>query len=392
MENTFWERILDNIVSRIFVVFLGLIATGITIYAFFIEQNVKLNYEVVSNTNVLDFNAELSKLEVFYDSTNLKQTQENLKVITIKVVNKGEKDLLKSYYDENEPLGLIVKEGQIIEIPELIETSSDYLKQNVVIQKPSLSRLEFSNVILETDEYFTFKLLVLHKKSETPNLYPIGKIAGQKQIEILQLSESKASQNFFSRTFEGDIWIQLVRLVFYFLAVVLAIVAIALLTERINSYRSRKRKKSLINRFKNSKSYEYTRMDDAIFDRYLNEDTDVLKRMSKLIEDEQNLNKQYAYIKKRLRSKEYRRYRRLEYETRITAKYNDFDLSVFKEMQNDGIVFEEGDRLIINQAMKDTLNKFIDFLKSEGEYKLSRRYPMISAEVDIDDIPLQSVN
>ncbi len=36
-------------------------------------------------------------------------------------------------------------------------------------------------------------------------------------------------------------------------------------------------------------------------------------------------------------------------------------------MINDGIVFREQDRLVINQAMKDTLDKFIEFLKVKGE-------------------------
>lgn len=78
MEYTNFKNLFDNFASKSFITILGIVAAIITIYAFLQEKKVDLRYEIIANTNVLDFNADVCKLEVTYDSTNLKLTNENL--------------------------------------------------------------------------------------------------------------------------------------------------------------------------------------------------------------------------------------------------------------------------------------------------------------------------
>ena len=177
-DNNVINRILDSIVSKTFIALIGLVGAIVTIYAFLQEKSVDIRYEIIANTNVLDFNADISKLAVIYDSTNLKETNENLRIITVKIVNNGNQHLLKEYYDEKEPLGLKTSAGKVIERPEIIQTSNDYLKRNLEIQEStSGNHISFSQVILESGEFYIVKFLVLHKKTEEPQIMAFGKIA-----------------------------------------------------------------------------------------------------------------------------------------------------------------------------------------------------------------------
>jgi hypothetical protein len=384
MEENIFKRLLDSFASRTVLALLGLIGTVVTIYAFLQEKKVDLRYEIIANTNVLDFNADISKLEVFYDSTNLKQTQENLRIYTVRVINNGDQNIIKEYYDENEPLGIQISSGKIIEKPQLIQTSNDYIKRNLKITDYEQDKINFSQVILESGEFYIVKLLVLHKKDATPKIISFGKIAGQKNIDVVNSIDVKEELTFWGKVFLGNIWVQILRLLAYFMVGVLIIALIFFSSERIDSYRGSKRRIKIVEEFKALKTYQYTRMDDAIFDRYKKSDYNPFSEMSTLIKDAEQLNKTYKKLTEQLKSKEYRRFRRDE-DGSIIHNYESDDFSIINEMINDGIVFREQDQLIINQAMKDTLDKFIEFLKSKGERTRRHFAPITDIEFESEN-------
>lgn len=384
MEENIFRRLFESFASRTVLALLGLLGTGITIYAFLQEKKVDLRYEVVSNTNVLDFNADISKLEVYYDSTSLKQTKENLRIYTVKIINNGDENIIKEFYDINEPLGIKISSGKIIEVPQIIQTSNDYIKRNLKVTNYQKDKISFSQVIIESGEYFMVKLLVLHNKETTPNIISFGKIAGQKIISVVNAIDVKDETSFWSKTYFGNIWVQLLRLLSYFIIGVLIILFIVFVSERIDIYRDKKRRLKMISEFKHLKSYQYTRMDDAIFDRYQLKDSDRFKQMLTLIVDEKKLNVIYTELAENLKSKEYRHFRRIENDDKVDYYLNPEYFSIINEMISDGIVFKENDRLVINQAMKDTLNKFVNFLKENGEFKGHHFQPTTNVQFDTE--------
>lgn len=390
-ENNIVNRLLESVVSKTFIVLIGLAGAIVTIYAFLQEKTVDVRYEIIANTNVLDFNADISKLAVIYDSTNLKETKENLRIITVKIVNNGDQHLLKEYYDENEPLGLKISAGKIIEKPEIIQTSNDYLKRNLKVQEyPESDHISFSQVILESGEFYIVKFLILHKKNDAPKIISFGKIAGQKKITVVNAADVKTEQSFWVNTYEGNVWTQLLRLISYFLAGMLIIVVIIVISEQIDSKREKKRKRRIVDDFKGLKTYEYTRMDDALFDRYKSEGGRHLEQMVNLLKDENELNETYKKISEELKSKEFRRHRRIQ-DDKLRLFYEEDSWSLINEMINDGIIFKEQDTLRINQAMKDTLEKFLTFLKEKGGFKkdrIFRHYPsgtITTTDIEIDE-------
>ena len=364
-ENNQFKRFFQNYISQTFIAFFGIIGTIITIYAFLQEKKVELRYEILSNTNVLDFNADVNKLNVIYDSTNLRQTHENLRIYTIKIINIGEQTLTNNFYDKNDLIGIKILNAKIIEKPQIIETSNNYINRNAKIINYTKNNFSFYPIIIEKGEFYTIKFLVLHKTNSSPKLISIGKIADQKNIEIVNSIDIKSKEPFIEKTFLGNFWVQLLRLISYFFAGALIFITVMLLSEWFDNVSSKIKRQKLLKEFKKKSDYTYTKIDEAIFERYLNNDFFQLREMYYLLKNEEKLNEKYTNSIEGLKNKEYRR---IDRNKRI--RYFSQEYHIINEMISDGIVFKEDEKLSINQPMKDTLEKFIAFLKVKNKLHL----------------------
>ena len=67
------------------VAILGVISAFVTISAFIIQitqqSKTVVQFEIVTNSNVLDINTNISKLDIIYDSTSLKHHNQNLQYL-----------------------------------------------------------------------------------------------------------------------------------------------------------------------------------------------------------------------------------------------------------------------------------------------------------------------
>ena len=106
---------------------------------------------------------------------------------------------------------------------------------------------------------------------------------------------------FWKESFGGSIWIQLIRLVVYFLIVVFIILAIVWIDEYFDNRKERKTKEKVVRNFKSTKNYQYSKMDDVIFDKYHSVGDSFIKPCLLATKDEDDLNKRYQYIVTRLR-------------------------------------------------------------------------------------------
>lgn len=284
---------------------LGAIAAIISIYVFFFqEKKVDLQYEIVANTNVLDINAEVGRLDITYNGMSLKEKNEHLRIINLRVINRGNENILKEYFDDNDPVGFRVSQGKIIEKPELIDASSQYLKDNLQVLVDTSGRVRLSKVILESKEYIVLKLLVLHKSNNLPEIIPTGKVAGMKQINVINSLELKDQTPFFIQVFSGSLFVQTVRAVSYFLIVVLIIVVIILLSDKVSTIKKKHKRQSIVEEFKNLKNYNYSKMDDAIFERYVTDGPNLFTQIKELLDNDKLLNESYHKSLARLKKKE----------------------------------------------------------------------------------------
>lgn len=371
-SSSFLHWLTDSLFSRVFISLAGLVAAVMTIFLFFQDRKINLEYQILSTTNVIDLNADVSELDIIYDSTSLKKTKENLKVVTIKIINTGNEDILKSYFDQNAPIGIGVDNGRIIETPEIIDWSDEYLKNNFTINFDKSDSVTFSNVILEQNEYVTLKFLIIHRTNSDPSWNPFGKIAGQKAILIKSKQEAITESSFWHRAFYGTAGVQVVRLFGYFIGLITIVLIIALIASTLSEYFEGRKRKKWIKEFIKGEDYHYNRMDDAIFDRYEEDGISKFKRISYLTNDETKLNETHNKALKEL--KEGKQWDPRLHDRMFIEDNSRFDWSLINELVNDGLIIKEGKKLLINKPMKLTFESFATFLKSKGEFKHPTHY------------------
>lgn len=352
------------------IALVGLISAILGIYTFFVQDKVlQVDYEIIANTNVLDINANITKLDITYGGSSLKTTNQSLRIINLRVRNTGNESVLKSFYDNNDPLGVLVTKGRIIEKPELVGATSDYIKRNLVVKFDSTGRLSFSDIILEPNDFYTLKLLILYPSGQNPEVRPTGKVAGVKNIPVVSLAQgTKTEKSFWEITFGGSIYSQLLRALAYTFVVIGLIVLIVVSSESISEYREKQKRIRIVNDFKSEKSYDYNRMDDAIFTRFKNDGTESLLRYHNLSKDENRLNQKYnnwinklkRNVEDEIKENEISSKELLLNETFFSRRS---EWTIINEMINDGLAIKDKDKLVVNQPMKRSLGQFIEYLK-----------------------------
>jgi len=113
-------------------------------------------------------------------------------------------------------------------------------------------------------------------------------------------------------------------------------------------------------------------MDDALFERYINDDLFELIKMKDLLKDEKELNKIYLKSIERMEKRnkqgtpslatlEERQFRHMRFEN--------VEWDTINKMLKDGLIIKEKENIAINQPMKSTLYAFFTFLKDKKEIK-----------------------
>lgn len=345
---------------------IGVFSAIIGIYVFYFEDKVvSLEYEVIANTNVLDINADVSKVDVTYNGASLKSKTQNLRIINLRIINNGTECILKSHYDNNAPLGVLMKSGKIIERPELINTSNDYLKNQLKINYDSTGQVTFNDVILEPGQFYSIKLLVLHPSSTTPSILATGKIAGQNIIPIVS-TLPKEEKSFWAETFGGGIISQFTRALCYTIAFLALIIGLGVFATKISDKRRARKRKRITKDFKESNGYEYNKMDDAIFSHFIELDEDDLWEFQSLLKDQNEIRKLYdswkdhSKIEKNGLGDPETRYQLIRHNNYLYSdKWNHMH-----HMIKEGFLFIDDGTLSINRQMKSTLEMFLNYLKS----------------------------
>ncbi|SRX75643.1 hypothetical protein [Aequorivita antarctica] len=202
---------MNNSFLKIIFASLSGFAAILSVIAFFSEEKIEIKYSILAETNVLDLNADVNKLEVIYDSINLNRNNLNLKIYSIKIENIGNKSLSPNFYEVSDSIGVKLKGGKVIDQPEIVQTSSNYLDEKLKVVLNKSSELKFSQVILDPKEFFIIKILVLHKNNAKLQVISTGKIASQKDIPVITELDKEKNNSFIGRIFEGSILIQIIR-------------------------------------------------------------------------------------------------------------------------------------------------------------------------------------
>lgn len=352
----------------------GFLSALITLYIFlFPPKSISIEYEILSSTNILDIHAELSQLEILYEGKNILDSHENLKLVTLRVSNLGSEHVLLSHYDFNDPLGFILKSGKLAGPPELLGGNNDYLLSNIKLKVDS-TKVTFDPIILDSGDFFTIKFLIIHKITFTPEIHPIGKIAGVKNIPLKYANtDAPSSPNFLEILFAGNFFVQISRSLIYTFITLIFVVVIILALLKLKRKKNKIIRSRLVKEFKSSTGYTENKMDQAIFDKYVKKGFSSINRIRRFLRDENLLNEGYiGYLdKKEKRLSESQEASSESSEIRIERRLSkQSPSSSYFEMYQDGYISQnDSDRIVINTHMQHTLKNLINFVKDADPFR-----------------------
>lgn len=247
---------------------LAIVFGGISLYTEFIKDDSPLiEFELLSNAPVIDVREKLADLEVLYRKEDISKSGQALSVFLVRVINHGSANLLAAHYDPRTPLGILVSGATLVKA-EVVSSSSDYLSKaaRVNLGAPNVT---FEPVILEPNQWFLVKLLLLHDADSLPQLESQGKIAGMQAIPVVPPVPASDAEGFWAKAFEGSAWTQLVRLVAYFFGFILCVTVIVLPALLASEMLERGKRRRLIHQFKAGTKLPIDPADEFVFDGFL---------------------------------------------------------------------------------------------------------------------------
>lgn len=364
---------LDSKFSWSFLGFLiGIAGFG---YAIYIDYNndeyTDLSFEIISNTNVLDLNEEINDLVVNYKGENILQTNRNLKVLTVRINNTGTKHINNFDYDQGQNWGFKIKNGNIVNNPELISASNAYLKESILnIKADTLGKVIFPKIIIESGENFVVKVLTISSISENPTIQPFGKIAGINKFNVYETELESKELNFWQKLLVGNFLVHFVRFFFYLIVIIIFSVSFGLTMSKISdSFQAYKDKKK-IDKYRKNTSLEIDKNLDKVFEIFIKykkpfllkaqtvlSKKEILLRLLKL----NSIQQEKLQIVRDESPELFEPYSR-EFIREASSVYplNDFVISRLKKYE---VIEEKDDDVEIDENFVKALNDFIYFLK-----------------------------
>lgn len=211
-----------------FMALLALVAFAFAIYtAFFYEKKPHLVLTASQPAKVLDVHRPIGGLEVSYGGESLRGGENNLWVMSVVLRNEGNAEVRTGDYDVRDPVGLVLKNGQLLEQP-TVQSESDYIVKNLGVVRDG-NGVRFAPVIIEPGEALTLSLIVLGSGAEQPELLPVGKVAGTSGVELRRADDKTKSGVLRDIFYAERWWVQALRAMIYpfvFLIGVLVIAAV----------------------------------------------------------------------------------------------------------------------------------------------------------------------
>jgi hypothetical protein len=169
-------------------VLIAVASTVFALYVYFHHDQPDLVFEIDGQSDVFDLHRPLADLQVLFRKQDIEEQNLNLRILTLRVWNRGRVNVLQSFYDEQQNWGINVDPGQIVEV-RIGDSNSKYLEENLQPKITNKNSIQFNKVIFENGKYIDLDLLILHQKQARPKIKSYGKIAGLEEIAIVDATE-----------------------------------------------------------------------------------------------------------------------------------------------------------------------------------------------------------
>lgn len=265
---------------------LGVFGIVIGIYlSVFYEKAPQLDIEIISQFNALDIKESVERLDVIYDGKSLNAEGRSLSVIELKIINNGNASILRDYYDPESKAGFKVNYGSIPETPLVIDSDTSYHQREIMVERKNDNTILIPNIIINPNQYYTIKFIVLHDSSKKPTVQPLGVIAGFASINVLTKVEGGDNKNLIQSFFYGTLAMNIVRFIVLGAAFIFFTVFIGIIFSEISDFIFKIKKKRLINQFKMCNTQRLNDIPSSFFIFLENSEADLLSRMLKDIKE-----------------------------------------------------------------------------------------------------------
>jgi len=368
------KSLLETIENKVYWGVVGALLTiafgAIGLYTYFHEAKPSLLVEIVNESNVLDVHKSLENLTIFFDNENIQKKNLNLRIITVQISNNGEVDILQSYYDQKIKWGFNVSKGKIINDARIINSNSDYLRNNLAPKIIDGNTVELEKVILEKGKFISIEILVLHNKDTLPEINYIGKIVGIEEITPVKTWEKNLEATFWEKFFYGGFLINVLRPIVTFIALILVIILIGFTFDWIGDLKRKSRKKS---RERDVYKFIGGEPEDEkiklITDGYINGGFDTLERFEMLINNPEKLK---AEINKRTLEKDFHeKIKEIEKSIENDKSSSEYEDFISPEHHYYAIKYR---RFWHRPHIDDLLEKNIAELNADGELKIDPEF------------------
>jgi hypothetical protein len=274
-----------------FMFFIAVTSLMWGVYSQFHVKNPRLLFDIYSRSNVLDVHRTVRDLSVYFQGEDIQKKKLNLQIVTIKVENTGDADIKLGDYDANQQWGFKVDNGQIIEV-RLIDANDASIKLDLDPHVINSDIVKLNKVIFERGKYFVLEVLLLHQKDRVPSIIPIGKIVGIDNILPLETWTGKVHEPLSIAEILMRFLSAILILFIYIIIVVLIIVAYVMLSDKIDSFKKKRRKErreSIASSFPSLQNLSSDSPIKQFFSVYVLNDIKPLKELDAFIKGKQAL-------------------------------------------------------------------------------------------------------
>lgn len=360
---------------------IGLASLMIAVYAEFIKKDAPdLEYEILSSTDFINNSETSANLKIFVDTIDVQENHLNITAYNIKIENKGTEHIRYDDYDKG-AFGLKIIDGELLEPPVLLHSSTSHIKNSYIYKNDSLSNnsfLDIPTLSLDIDDNYTIRVVLIHNAEKTPRFIPEGKIVGQKTIEFQELQASEPG--FWTIVLSGKWYIHIVRFFVYLIAVAITGIIFAVIISLVSDViGKRKRKNRMKELAKKKKLVEFVKND------YIENGEYIIVHMHDIFsKNETDISTQYKKSKGFTHSK-----RALEKNNRNAVRFHRNRYNRIQMMIDKGyleISAEDNDKLEFNKEAKQSVQAIYVMLDSKDLLSKATSFEYYPEEMLIERI------
>lgn len=353
------DKILNSKIGKWLVFWGGIASICAIAFASFSDKKPKMEFKVLAENALVNKTEDVASIRILIDTIDIKDSRQNISVVLLKVGNNGREDIACGDYD-NGAFGLKLSGCKLLEIPSIIEASTQHLKNRFEIESKEStlcdSMLILPKLPLDVGDYYTVRFALLTDDSVSP-LYSVeGKISGQDEISLGKSIESSKS-SIFEQAVSGKITVQALRLFLYFFCGFFLLFLFGLGAFSLDTLHERRRRKKILGDDIKSKKILPLVSDEYIkYGEYrIQQIYDVLKL------GEQKINENYAKSLKFVSSAS-----AMEKKNKSSRQYHRNRIATYESLKRAGYITITENKILIDDGVWPSVNKLYSILEEKS--------------------------